>query len=474
MSKKRSELIKVLGLFDLTLLLVVAVVNLNLVPVIAAAGVSVASLWVLAFFFFFLPQAIAVIELSSQFPQEGGIYLWSKIPFGELHGFLSGWCYWTNNLFYIPTLLFYLVNCALFIGGQKTLWLSNNTLFMSVAAILFLWIIVSFNVISLEFGKWVQNLGALGAFVIVVVLIAISFADLASGGSANPINISTLTPSVADWRTLSMLGVVCFAFVGLELGSIMGDEIKGAKLNIPRAVVIAGVCCVLLYATCTLALQLSIPVKDIGILSGLPQTIGQVLENRDAVSALPLLAFILSLSVVGATSAWLAGSARIPFVIGINRFLPRSFGRLHPRYNTPHKALIVEGVISTIIILLASLGATVKEVYLVLLNTAVVIQLIPFLYMFAALIKVRHRQGRFMGRTTFFKSSQLCLIAGCIGFATTAAGIILAFIPPQDAGSVSAYELKLILGCVTFLLPALFLYSKRVKIERLVLQNSKG
>lgn len=471
MSNERPDLKKVLGLFDLTLLLIVAVVNLNLVPVIAAAGVSVISLWVLAFFFFFLPQAIAVIELSTRFPQEGGIYLWSKIPFGELHGFLSGWCYWTNNLFYIPTLLFYFVNCALFIGGQKSLWLSDNTLFMSAAAILLLWIIVGFNVISLEFGKWVQNLGALGAFVIVAVIIAISFADLASGGSANPINISTLVPSATDWRTASMLGVVCFAFVGLELGSVMGDEIKGAKLNIPRAVVIAGACCVILYATCTLALQISIPVKDIGILSGLPQAIGHALENRNAVGALPLLAFILSLSVVGATSAWLAGSARVPFVIGINRFLPPSFGSLHHRYNTPHVALIVEGVVSTIIILLGSLGATVKGVYLVLLNTAVVIQLIPFLYMFAALIKVRYGGGRFIGGTTFFKSSRLCLIAGCIGFATTAAGIVLAFIPPQDAGPVSAYELKLTIGCVAFLLPALFLYSKRVKIEKLVVSN---
>ena len=99
MKNHRTQLRKVLGLFDLTLLLVVAVVNLNIIPSVAVAGPHAVSLWGLALVLFFLPLALAVGRLSNQFPQEGGIYVWSKIAFGEFHGFLSGWCYWTNNLF---------------------------------------------------------------------------------------------------------------------------------------------------------------------------------------------------------------------------------------------------------------------------------------------------------------------------------------------------------------------------------------
>ncbi len=66
-------------------------------------------LWLAALACFFLPQGIAVIELSRRYPAEGGVYVWTKEIFGDLHGFLCGWCYWTANMFFIPTLLFYLL-----------------------------------------------------------------------------------------------------------------------------------------------------------------------------------------------------------------------------------------------------------------------------------------------------------------------------------------------------------------------------
>jgi len=87
------------------LLAVVAVVNLNVVPVIAANGRGTLWLWLAALLFFFLPQGIAVIELSHHMPGEGGAYLWAKHSFGEFHGFLCGWLYWTSNMFFVPTLL---------------------------------------------------------------------------------------------------------------------------------------------------------------------------------------------------------------------------------------------------------------------------------------------------------------------------------------------------------------------------------
>src|SRR5271167_5110646 len=90
---------RVLGKWDLALLCVVAVANLNLVPVVAGGGGAMIWFWLLALAFFFWPQGIAVIELSRRYPGEGGIYLWSKERFGPFHGFLAGWCYWTNNVF---------------------------------------------------------------------------------------------------------------------------------------------------------------------------------------------------------------------------------------------------------------------------------------------------------------------------------------------------------------------------------------
>ena len=55
--------------------------------------------------FFFVPQGLVVTELSSRFPQEGGIYQWTKRALGEKHGYVCGWCYWINNVLYYPNLL---------------------------------------------------------------------------------------------------------------------------------------------------------------------------------------------------------------------------------------------------------------------------------------------------------------------------------------------------------------------------------
>src|SRR5271154_5507334 len=93
----QPHLKRVLGRFDLVLLFVVAVFNLNVVPSIAANGGVTVWLWIISLLLFFWPQGIAVIELAHRYPGEGGVYLWAKEVFGDFHGFLSGWCYWTNN-----------------------------------------------------------------------------------------------------------------------------------------------------------------------------------------------------------------------------------------------------------------------------------------------------------------------------------------------------------------------------------------
>ena len=52
-------------------------------------------------------------------------------------------------------------------------------------------------------------------------------------------------------------------------------------------------------------------------------------------------AFLLSLSIAGIGSAWLGGSASIPFVAGLDSYMPRWLGKVHPKYRTPYAALIV-------------------------------------------------------------------------------------------------------------------------------------
>src|SRR5213079_1183504 len=137
---------RTLGRWDLVLLKIVAIVNINNVPPVAVYGWASLGLWGLAFVMFFVPEAIAVLTLARRHPGEGGIYLWTRKAFGDGHGFLSGWCYWTNNLFYVPVLLVYMAGILAFAGGARTAALVDNRWFVATIAFGWLAIITVANV----------------------------------------------------------------------------------------------------------------------------------------------------------------------------------------------------------------------------------------------------------------------------------------------------------------------------------------
>src|SRR6202045_2019819 len=156
---------RVLGRRDLVLLFVVAVFNLNVVPSIAANGGVTVSLWVVALVCFFWPQGIAVIELAHRYPGEGGVYLWAKEVFGDFHGFLSGWCYWTNNMLYVPTVMLYFVGVTVFAMGSGHAALADNKNVAMAASLALLTLLTVVNIVGLGVGKWLNNAGAIGTFI---------------------------------------------------------------------------------------------------------------------------------------------------------------------------------------------------------------------------------------------------------------------------------------------------------------------
>lgn len=444
-SEGTPHLRRVLVQRDLVLLVVVAVLNLNLVPVVAADGPVTLWLWLLALLLFFWPQAIAVIELSYRYPSEGGVYLWTKEMFGDFHGFLSGWCYWTNNVFYIPTLLLYAVGISVYAGGERIQSLGDNRLFVLLSSLGLLWLMVGLHIRGLGVGKWVNNLGGIGTVVTAVALMGLAAYVLHSQGSR--LTLTSFRVAGANWRLVSSFGVVCFGLVGLELGSVMGDEIHDPRRTLPRAVLWGGVISGTLYVGATLALLLALPQQEIGVVQGLLQAVSRMAHDAGVAWMVPPLALLLSVAIAGTTSAWLAGSARIPFVAGIDCYLPVALGRLHPRYASPYVALLVHGSLSCLFLAMSFIGATVKEAYETMLHLAVILQLIPFLYMFAALVRLA-RQGE-TAQARYRKG--LLFTAGLSGFAVTTLGIGLAFVPPPLIPSIWWFEVKTVLGSIFFL-----------------------
>src|SRR5262249_4320095 len=297
-----------------------------------------------------------------------------------------GWCYWTTNIFYIPTVLFYLVGVALYMGGPRALPLAENRGFLLGVTTALLALLTVVNVRSLALGKWVNNLGGLGTAVASLALIGLAAAALASGRAA--FAASSLVPQKLDFRVVSSFGVVCFALVGLELASVMGDEIKDPRRDLPPAILWGGVGSGILYVGATLAILLAVSHEDVGVMSGVMQAVEKMANGAGLGSLVAPIAGVRTVSVVGIASAWFAGSARIPFVAGLDRYLPPVLGRLHPRWATPYVSLAAQAILAALLIAFNLLGASTKEAFVTLLDVAVFLQLVPYVYVFAILVKL--------------------------------------------------------------------------------------
>jgi amino acid transporter len=461
---QEPHLRRVLCRRDLVLLFVVAVFNLNVVPSIAANGGVTIWLWVVSLLLFFWPQGIAVIELAHRYPGEGGVYLWAKEVFGDFHGFLSGWCYWTNNMMYVPTVMLYFVGVSVFALGAGNQSLAENKVFALSASLLLLIFLVVLNVVGLGVGKWINNLGAIGTFVAAAVLIGLGAIVWLRFG-ANVTAADFQIPANPRF-VLNSFGVICFGLVGLELASIMGDEIENPRRILPGAVAWGGVLSGLLYIGATMTLLIAVSKQDISVLQGIVQAVGHLAGRVGAPWIVAPFAFLLSLSIAGIGSAWLAGSARIPFVAGLDSYLPAWLGKVHPRYATPHAALIVHASVSMILVVVNFTGAGVQETFQKLLSLAVVLQLVPFLYMFGALVKIAAGSGFTKGR----HGRPTLAFAGASGLVTTSLGIAVAFFPAQQITSLLSYEVWMFGGTLLFIGMAaffFFVYGRRKAARKL-------
>src|SRR6516165_1765532 len=448
----QPHLKRVLGRWDLVLLFVVAVFNLNVVPSIAANGGVTVWLWIISLLLFFWPQGIAVIELAHRYPGEGGVYLWAKEIFGDFHGFLSGWCYWTNNMMYVPTVMLYFVGVSVFVLGPKHQSLADNKAFALGVSVLLLMLLVVLNVVGLGVGKWINNLGGMGTGIAAAALVGLGLTVWMKFGT-NLTGADFHIPPNPHF-VLNSFGVMCFGLVGLELASVMGDEIQNPKRTLPGAVAWGGAISGLLYVFATLTLLLSVGKNDISVLQGVVQAVSHMASEVGVSWIVAPFAFMLSLSIAGIGSAWLAGSARIPFVAGLDSYMPRWLGSLHPKYRTPYAALLVHAGVSLALVLMNFWGSGVQESFQRMLSLAVVLQLVPFLYMFAALIKLA-LNGNFQ-KLKYNKTT--LLLAGASGLLTTVLGIGLAFFPAQQITSLSSYEIWMVAGTLFFIGAAAFFF----------------
>ncbi len=377
-----------MGFRDVLFFLVTAGTNLQWVATAAAGGASAITVWFIGFVAMAVPLALCVISLSSRHPDEGGLYVWTKIAFGPFAGFLTGWAYWMSNLPYFPAVLYFAAGNALYAGGTRWLGLSGNPTYFITASILGLFIGTALNVVGVEVGKWLSNAGAIARWLATWLLVVLGVAAYLKFGSATRFSAGALLPT-AHLKDVIFWSTIAFAMTGLESASFMGSEIRDASRTVPRAILASLPIILVVYLGGTISVLVALPVGEVSGLQGIMQAI-QRMEARLVIPGVSAIAAVLiTVTALGSVGAWLASVARIPFVAGIDHFLPASFGRVHPRWGTPWVALVTQSAITAVFIFLGQAGTSVRGAYDALVSMTIIWYFIPFLFLFSAAIKLR-------------------------------------------------------------------------------------
>jgi amino acid transporter len=447
---------QVMGFRDLVLFYIITGISLRWIATAAAAGPSSIVIWVGAWLCFYTPLALSVLELSSRYPNEGGLYVWSKRAFGDFSGFMAAWTYWTSNLPYFPAVLYFAASNVLFMRQASWEYLSGNATFYIIFALLTLTVATLLNIVGLDIGKWLHNVGAIAMWVPVGIVIVLGFVAWHRFGSATSFTLHSMIPST-HINDLIFWSVLTFAFGGCETASFMGEEIKNARRTIPLALLSGGVVVTICYILGTICVLLALPSTEVNSLQGLVQAVSKTASRVGYPGVLPLAAFLIALSNIGAAGAYLAAVARLPFVAGLDRFLPPTFGALHPRWKTPWVSLLTQFFLGVVFIFLGQAGTSVKGAYDVLVSMGVITYFIPYLYLFAAMIKLqREPAGPEVIRVPGGK--HIAKLVATVGFLTTAMTIALSLIPQSDEPNKPLALFKVIGGTGALVLIGAWIY----------------
>ncbi|KUR80833.1 hypothetical protein AQZ49_02055 [Novosphingobium sp. FSW06-99] len=420
-----------MGVADLALFYIVTGISLRWIASAATLGPSALWYWALAFAGFYIPLVAAVIELSSRYPQEGGLYVWIRETFGPFAGFMAGWSYWTSNLPYFPSVFYFDAGNALFLGGARMqTWSGSTTWFMSFALIA-LAAITAINIVGLKWAKWLHGMGAVGMWLPTLIIVMLAAFSYHRFGSVTRFDAASARPAF-DLSHIIILSGLAFALSGPEAASFMSGEIRDPRRTIPRALPLAGMVVLPVYLLGTIAVLVIMPAHAVNPLQGLVQA-GSIAAQHIGMGWLAwVVALLITVGNLGAASGYLSGCARLPFAVGIDHMLPPVFAKVHPRWGTPWVALLLQGGLGALFCVLGQAGTGVQGAYEVLVSMGIIAAFLPFAGVFLAVLRINGSASAAIGVTRLPGGRTTSIGLALVGLITTLVALVLAALPAAD------------------------------------------
>ena len=433
-----SGLRRELGIRDLTLFGIICMTSPRWIPAAAHAGPGSVTVWVAAALLFGLPLAISVSALMTKHPGPGGLYIWTRNDFGPTHGFIAFWVYWLGIAFWFPSAAVFFLSSSAYTFGPGYAHLADNRAFLIAGSLAAIWIALGSNLVGLKTGKWTENYGAIAVAAIGVILIGAAAVRWNHQGSATPLQF---VPKM-DWRSATFWAAIVYGMSGSECFGMMSAEIRSPERTVKPALWLVTAFAALFYAAATLAMLVLLRPNAISDMRGIAEAGEAIARTFSAPWISALMGCLLLVSAFGALGGQGTSISKLPFAAGIDHRLPAAFGRVHPRWHTPHVALLTQGAVSSALLVLTQLGDTMQVAYQELISLMLIGGFLPYLYIFLSAWKAGRK------------------LAASAGLGVTLFTLLASIAPTPDVGNVWLFEAKLALGTAAMIGSGLLLYAR--------------
>lgn len=420
---------RVLSVFSLVMINVIAVDSLRTLPISAEYGFSLVFFYCLAAIIFFIPVALVSAELATGWPQRGGLYIWVREAFGPRAGFFTIWLQWIYNVVWYPTILAFIAATIAYLVNPL---LSNDPKYLLFTVLAIFWGATFVNFFGMRVSSFISTMGAIfGTLIPMLIIIVLGIVWLSVGNpSAIEFSRQSFIPEWDNIGNLVLFTNVLFGLVGLEMSAVHAEEVKNPQRDYPKSLFYS---VIIIFSTLTLsslAVAVAVPQSELSLVSGLIDAFAKFFNAFDMPWMIPVIAGMIVLGGVSVVSTWVIGPTKGLMVAAADGNLPHSLAKMN-RYGAPSRVLLLQAVVFTLLSSVYILMDTVNESYWLLSALTAQLALIVYVLMFAAMIKLRYSQPDKYRAYKIPGGNIWVWIIALLGTLTCVAAVILGFFPPN-------------------------------------------
>jgi len=285
--------------------------------------------------------SLVIAELASAFPRTGGVYVFLTEGYGPVLGFLWGWAmFWTmhSGIVAVIAMVF-----GRYLGTFVNVGSAGEQLFAIAAIAVFSWV----NYRGVRYGSAVQvALTIVKVLALVLIIVIALYVGARHGGSFGVANgAPEIIPSGREFVLALIAGL--FAFGGWHMVSYAAEETIDPTRTIPRSLLIGTLTVTALYVGVNAAYLRVLPLDSVAAST---RVAADFADAAIGGWGREIMATLVILSTLGAMNGVILAGPRVYLAMANDGMLFSWAGAVHPVYRTPHRAIVLQGVWSSVLV----------------------------------------------------------------------------------------------------------------------------